>query len=362
MENRLQNIRVILKSQSLDAVLISSHPNLIYTTNYAGFYAEERDAYVLITKNNAYIFTHALYAEAMPSQVPHLTLVEMSRATPFTEQLQSLCKKHMIKKLGFEANDISVAEFNLINTLPTELISIDFQALRLHKLPDEVSQIKRACALTDKACNHILNLIKPGLTEKQIEHEINMFMINNKAESAFRPIVAFGKNTSVPHHLAGDTILKKNDVVLIDLGAKVDNYVADVTRTFFIGKVPSRWKELYATVLDTQQYIQKDIILKLESNLPVISSELDTLARNFITEKNYPPFPYSLGHGFGLEVHERPLLNARHHDTITDTMVFTLEPGIHLTGEIGIRIEDDFIINDNKLIKLTHSINKLINL
>lgn len=362
MQIRLETARTILIEQSIDAVLLSSLPNIIYATDYSGFCPDERDAYVLITKTAGYIFTHALYAEAMPAAVPHLTLIEMKRDAPFAKQLETLCKKHTITKLGFEDNNLTVSEYQSITSLPIEIVPVDFHKLRLYKQQEEIKKIKNACALTDKTFTYILKKMKPGTTEKEIAHEITRYMVQNNAASAFRPIVAFGKNSSVPHHLSGNTTLKKNDVILLDFGAKVDNYVADVSRTFFIGNIPDKWKELYSIVLDTQRYIQKEISLKLESSLPIISSELDNAARTFITDKDYPAFPYALGHGIGLEVHERPILNPRYHDIITNDMVFTLEPGIHLTGEIGIRIEDDFTIHNNKLIPLTHSNNELLSL
>ncbi len=360
MQSRLETARTILREQSLDAVLISSYPNILYATDYSGFCPDERDAYVLISKKAAYIFTSVLYSEAMPTAVPHLSLININRDTPLSIQLETLCKKHNIKKLGFEEDNLSVTEYLMINALSLEMIPTDFHTLRLHKQPKEIQNIKNACNLTDKAFSFILKKIKPGITEKEIASQLNTFMIQEKAESAFRPIVAFGKNSSIPHHLAGNTKLKKDDVILLDFGAKVDNYVADVTRTFFIGNVSDKWKEIYSIVLDTQRYVQKEIMLKLAGNLPIISSELDTIARNFIIEKDYPAFPYSLGHGIGLQVHERPLLNARYNDVMTNDMVFTLEPGIHVVGEIGIRIEDDFAIQNNKLIRLTHSDNELL--
>jgi Xaa-Pro aminopeptidase len=160
--------------------------------------------------------------------------------------------------------------------------------------------------------------------------------------------------------LSGKTTLKKNDVILVDFGAKINNYCADVSRTFFIGTATKKQKEIYELVYETQQKTITHIQKLLRSGKPILSNEVDAFARANIQDKGYPPFPYSLGHGIGLQVHESPLLNPKHKDKMTNGMVFALEPGIHLTGEIGVRIEDNFFIKGKQLIQLTHSTRDLI--
>ena len=115
-------------------------------------------------------------------------------------------------------------------------------------------------------------------------------------------------------------------------------------------------------VYETQIYAQELIKIKLAKKEEITSFEIDKAAREYIAERNYPPFPYSLGHGIGLEVHELPYLNPSHHEFLENNIVFTLEPGIHLPGEIGVRIEDMFLIQNNKLLQLSHSPNTLLEL
>jgi Xaa-Pro aminopeptidase len=360
MEVRLSKIRQMLVDQSLDAVIISSSSNIFYTTGYGGFIPEERDAYVLITKNAGFIFTHALYAEAMGTEIPHLSLVEITRDEPFADSMKRLVREHDIKTLGFESENITVSEHEKLSPIEVTLKPVNLSQLRAYKEHTESAKLQEACALTDDAFEYVLDLIKRGVTEKQIESAFNKYFTQHDAESAFRAIVAFGKNASVPHHLAGETKLKETDTILCDFGAKVDSYCADESRTFFKGSPTAEQKKIYQIAYDAQQQAIKYIEDNLQNDTDVSAFEADKTARTYIESQGYPAFPYSLGHGVGLEVHEYPLINPRSKAKLENNMVFTLEPGIHLPGEFGVRIEDVFTIEENKLIKLTHSTNDLL--
>lgn len=362
MHSRIQHVQKLLVEQSLDAILISSAINTVYLSGYNGFCNEERDAYILITRDTGYIFTSLLYAEAMESAVPHLKLVEFTRQHPFSQGLETLLKKHGIKTIGFEADDLTVREYQRLEAQKVKLQPADVSFLRADKEPQEVALMKKACKLTDVAFDYILEELKPGVTELEIEKKIARYFTEHQAESSFRAVVAFGKKTTVPHHLPGNTKLKANDVILIDYGARVGGYCADVSRTLFIGKATAKQKEIFHLVYDTQQASINYIKDLLKTNKPILSNVVDQFAREYIATRNYPPFPYSLGHGVGLKTHERPILNPRFQDEIKNNMTFTLEPGIHLSGEIGVRIEDVFLIQNNKLLQLSKSNSKLIEL
>lgn len=362
MQDRLKKVRKLLSEQSLDAVLISSLPNIIYLSDYNGFVPDERDAYVVITRNEAYILTNLLYAEAMPKAVPHLKLIEITRDNPLKKAFADLISKHSLKSIGYEESNLTVQEFGQLNSLSAKLTPANLHFLRIEKDTEELAFLQKACEITDDAFAFIQTKIKPEVTEIEIANLLNLYFVGHNAESSFRAVVAFGANSSVPHHLSGQKKLKKDDIILIDFGAKYHNYCADMTRTFFMGKATKKQKEIHQLVYETQIYVQELIKVKLQKHEPVSSFELDAAARKFIADRHYPPFPYSLGHGIGLEVHEMPLLNPRHDDPIGNDTVFTLEPGIHLPGEIGVRIEDMFLIQNNALHQLTHSRAELIEL
>lgn len=359
MKERLHKVKKILQEDLFDAVLISSTQNIYYITGYGGFVPEERDAYVLITKDAGYIFTHALYAEAMGTEIPHLDLVEITRDEPFEHSLQRLVKKHHIKTFGYEDDNLTVAEFNKLASIQKNAKPINLSRLRSIKNRTEAQVLQKACGLTDKAYEYILMLMKPGVTEKEIEYAFRHFFSKHNSELSFRPIVAFGKNASVPHHLSGNTKLQKHDTVLLDFGAKVEGYCADESRTFFIGEPAEKHKKMFQAAYDAQQKVIEYIENCLTHDQDISAYDVDALARDYIVSQGYPAFPYSLGHGVGLDVHEYPLLNPRSKAHLKAGMTFTLEPGIHIPGEFGVRIEDVFIIEGKKLRKLTQSKNDL---
>ncbi len=360
MESRIEKLRKILIEQSFDAVLISSTPNISYLTGYGGFVPEERDAYVLVTKTKGYIFTHALYAEAMGTEIPHLSLVEMTRDEPLSQSLKRLVKEHHIERLGVETDNLTVAEYERLTPLSIDIQNCNLSQLRALKESSELETIQKACKLTDDAFDYLLSFIKPGITEKAVAYAISKYFSQQDAETSFRSIVAFGKNASVPHHLSGSTKLKEQDAVLIDFGAKIDGYCADVTRTFFIGNPPEKQKDMFQVAYEAQQAAIAFVEEKLAAKEKISAFETDKVARDYIIAKGYPAFPYSLGHGVAIEIHEYPLLNPRSKAFLESGMVFTFEPGIHIPGEFGVRIEDVFTIKEDKLIKLTHSKNTLL--
>lgn len=373
MGNRLQKLRSLMEKKKLGAVLISSVPNIIYLTNFSGFSKEERDAFLFITAGNQYIFTHGIYKEVVEKNIKNYTLVEMKRESPIRESLKILIKKHKIKKLGYETFDLRVSEYEKILKLVDKKIlqSSDLVGkLRTIKTRDEIDAIKKACKLGDKAYSYILKHLRIGMTEKEVVFEANLFIRRNGADISFPTIVAFGPNSSFPHHVSTNKKLEKGNFALIDFGIKLNDYCSDMTRTVFLGIAKNEQKMIYQTVLNSQkktiQYIEK--VLKEKGE--VKGSEADNAARAHIISEGFPNIPHSLGHGIGLEVHELPRLTPVSDDMLKNGMVFSIEPGIYLpagasekeglTNGFGVRIEDLFAIVNNKLIPLTHSPKNLI--
>jgi Xaa-Pro aminopeptidase len=232
--------------------------------------------------------------------------------------------------------------------------------LRLIKSSAEIDAIKNACELGDKAFDHILKIIKKNLTEKQLVFEIEMFIKRHEADISFPTIVAFGPNASHPHHVPTDLKLKPNNFVLMDFGVKMDNYCSDMTRTIYFGKADSEQKKLYSAVLESQKIAAAQIEKLLQKEKLIKGAAIDKISRDYIISKGYPTIPHSLGHGIGLEVHEIPSLSPVTDFELKNGMVFSIEPGIYLPDNMGVRIEDLYAIQNNKLIHLTHSPKELI--
>lgn len=359
-KTKISKLKNLLKENNLDAVLISDLATIIHLTDFSYFTEVEREAFVLVTKNKQYILTDSRYSHAVRTFVKEFELLELSMQTPLTYHLQTIMKKERILSLGIEENNLTVTEHKKINSVIKKNKHIDLHPLRITKEKDEIAMIQKACSIGDKAFTYILKKIKVGMTEKEIAFLLETFMRKNNAEPSFSSIVAFGENAAVPHHKTGNRKLKMNEFVLMDFGVKYENYCSDMTRTVFFGKATKEQKKVYNIVLDAQkkaiEYIEKQLIKKEQ----VKASDADKTTRNYIIKNGFPSIPHSLGHGIGLQVHEAPSLSPNSNHILTEGMVFSIEPGIYLPDNLGVRIEDLFAIQNNKLIQLTKSLRKLI--
>lgn len=363
-KQKLERLRESLKEEKLDAILVSSIANITYLTGFSNFSRHEREAFLVITATKQYVITDARYSEAVQREIPDFELLEISSQKLLKAVFEDLSKEKHIKKFGIEENNITVTEQKLISKYFNTVANSSILKLRMIKNDSEIHAIQKACKLGDKTFDYILGKIKEGISEKELEFKIEFFMKKNHAEISFPPIVAFGANSSVPHHATSDQTLATNDIILLDFGVKLNNYCSDMTRTIFFGNPPDQFKKMYQTVLDAQQ---KAIELLTSHFSPFTSgektlkgSEVNNVARNHIIQHNYPSIPHSLGHGIGLEVHESPRLSPTSKDTLKREMVFSVEPGIYIPGFGGVRIEDLVALTDDHVKILTHSNKKLI--
>lgn len=363
MTNRLTNVRKLLKKNSLDAFLISSAPNIMYLTGYAGFSSLERDAFVLVTKKNMFLFATSLYFHAV-KHISHVIVYELSPATPLLKTITEIFKKENITSLGFEEENITVAEYHYFKKQFPKLKGITLPSFRICKERNEIAAIQKACALGDKAFTYVLTKIKAGVTEKELAFELEFFIKKHGGALSFPTIVAFSKNSAVPHHLTSGQRLATRDIILLDFGVLIDNYCSDMTRTVFFGKATQEQKKVYQAVYDAQQKSIEILSNRTieQYNNGIQASSVDLAARNHIISQGFPSIPHSVGHGTGIEVHESPTLSPRSKGILTNGMVFSIEPGIYLPGKFGVRIEDLVTIKNNKPLLLTNSPKTLIEL
>lgn len=374
MNSRLLQVKKTLTKNQLDAMIISSVPNITYLTDYSGFSKEEREAYLLITQNENIIFTDGRYSEAIKQHVKDFSLQLIKPKTSFVSLLENYCTKNKLHNIGFEENDLSVSEYikiaDIVNsTLRLLAAQKIIDEIRMFKTDDEILNIRKACELGDKTFTYLLTKITLGITEKELAAELEYFIKKQNADISFRPIVAFGANSAIPHHQTNDQRLKTNDFILLDFGVRINNYCSDMTRTVFFGKPTTEQKHIHETVKKAQQkaieYFNQEFGKKQENSdkrkkqlltaRSVSASKADIVARDYIVSQGFPSIPHSLGHGIGLEVHESPRLGPKSKDILQEGMVFSIEPGIYLPGYGGVRIEDLFTIQNNKLVQLTNS-------
>lgn len=325
-----------------DANLISSAKNISYISNISFFSETEREVFLIISKNKKFLITDRRYSEEIRNKTIGFEIIDSGALNFIANETKEFFKKEKIKSLGFEENNLTVSEFkNLSKNI--NLIPIDLKSLREIKTNEEIKLIKRACKTTDSAFKFILSKLKVGVTERSIAHELEDYFKNKNVSNSFQPIVAFGKNSSIPHHESNNTKLRKNQIVLLDFGVKVSGYCSDMTRTVFFGKADAKFKRMYQTVLDAQKIAIGKIIDGIKA------SEIDKAARDFIIKNGYPNIIHSVGHGIGLEVHESPSVSPKSKDIIKNNMVFSIEPGIYLNEYGGVRIEDLVLVRPTKV-------------
>lgn len=351
MNFKISQLRTRMQAFGLDGFIISNPINIRYLT---GLKAE---GYLLVNENENVFVTDSRYIEDVNSKI---TIDDEI----ITENGKDLNQEDFLsffadsQKVGFEEKYVTYEKYQkiLVKYRPRELIESDrlLENMREVKSDDEIAKIEKACNITDSCFLHILDYVQIGMSEKQIALEIYDFFMKNGADGlAFDTIVASGENTSMPHAIPTDRTLKIGDPVLIDFGAKYDGYCADMTRTFFMKEVSDEDRSLYELV----RKVQERSFDRMKSGAS--GNEIAKFATNEFYMHDYDLI-HALGHGVGMEVHEKPILSPNVNTVLQENMVVTNEPGIYIPGRIGIRIEDTILINNMMATQLTKSNKNLL--
>lgn len=349
---KLQKLRQALQQADLPALLVTSAHSRRYLTGFTG-----TAGVAVITADHAFFITDFRYTEQANEQIKGFEIIEQK--STLLEAVAQLVEDKQLTQLGFEQDAMTYAEYDrYASALKAELVPTSglVEKIRLIKTEDELTIIKQACKIADDAYEHILTFIKPGMTELDVSNELEFFMRKQGAtSSSFDIIVASGTRSALPHGVATDKVIETGDFVTLDFGAYYNGYVSDVTRTLAVGQPSDKLKEIYQVVLDSQ-------LLALKKIKPgMTGKEADAISRDYIASKGYgEAFGHSLGHGIGLEVHEGPGLSSRSDVVLEPGMVITIEPGIYLPGIGGVRIEDDALVTETGVEKLTHTSKELV--
>ena len=343
--NRCDKLRALTNDN--EAVLISSYPNIFY---YSGFTSP--DALLLITKNNSYLFTDSRYTIQAKNEAKDFEIYDITK--DFERILKSIDEEF----LCFEEEKTSVSKFSSLQKYTKKLkpFSKSISLPRQVKDKEEIRLISQAEQLGDAAFTHILDYIKPGITEKDIALELEFYMKKNGASAlSFDTICASGIRSAMPHGVASDKVIGKGDFLTLDFGCVLDGYCSDMTRTVIVKSASDRHKEIYQTVLSAQK-ASLDILC---ANLPC--SQGDKAARDVITNAGFGEyFAHSTGHSVGVEIHENPNLSPKSTDILSVGNIVTVEPGIYIEGFGGVRIEDLVQITADGIVNLTNSEKELL--
>ncbi|NCC30542.1 MAG: aminopeptidase P family protein [Chloroflexia bacterium] len=347
MQHRLERVRVMVMERKLPALLISAPTNRRYLSGFTGTYG-----WLLITPTTALLFTDSRYLLQAGQQAPAFEVRQVvNPGSPFPTLLRDAVVELGLTQLGIEAAHMNVAEYRSLQKevgAACELLPVEGMVETLREIKDsaEINTLKRAIALTDAAITAVIERLTPDTTERQAAWMLEMAMRVGGAEAVSFPIiVAAGPNAALPHATPGDAPLGTGQPIVIDMGARIEGYHADLTRTIVLGEPDVRFWEIYETVLKAQEAA----LLGLRPGL--LTHEADALARDVIVEAGYGDhFGHGLGHGVGLDIHEGPGLRRENplvpSQPLRAGMVTSIEPGIYLEGWGGVRIEDLALITD----------------
>ena len=340
--NNLARIQAQLVGRNLDALLIFDEKNQRFA---AGF--PFTDGAVVVTREKAFLLTDSRYIEAAERIAGPCADVRLfDRERPLTERIREALAETGSQKVGAEEESLIQARWSALERklqlrlAPAQEI---LRSLRASKTDEEIRSMIRAQRVSEKALEEVLQIIRPGMTEREVMAELVYHMLKNGSEgNAFDPIVVTGKNTSMPHGVPGDTVICEGDFITMDFGSLCDGYCSDMTRTVAVGHATEEMKNIYDLVLRAQLAG----IAAARSGIP--GREIDAAARRVIADAGYGPyFGHGFGHSLGLDIHEPPLAGPTGETPMAENDLCSAEPGIYLPGRFGVRIEDVMIIRSD---------------
>lgn len=353
---RIKSVLERLDNEKLDGILLINNSNIRYVSGYTG-----ADAFVVISARGCAFITDPRYTEQAERECFGFEIVNHRQPNlNVIGAIKQVCEAQGINKLGFEREHVS---YDLYEKLTKEMSKVEIVAtsgivenIRGIKDEEEIGSIKKAAEIADAAFVEILKFIKVGVSEKEIERELQYFIKKQGAEDiAFASIIASGKNSSLPHANPSDKLVENGDFVTLDFGAIYNGYRSDMTRTVVVGKPSEKQLEIYEVVKGAQEAACNFVKAR------VLGKAADSCARDHITKAGYGDnFGHGLGHGVGLDIHEMPSLSTGSTSILEAGNIVTIEPGVYLPNWGGVRIEDTVLVTEDGIEILTKSSKELI--
>jgi Xaa-Pro aminopeptidase len=352
LAGRLEKLRQKFTESEIDALFVSQPENRRYLSGFDG-----SAGYLLITLKDIVLAIDFRYLEQAKRQAPQCQIFRIDG--DIGDWFPRLLSGLDLRRLGFEAGHISFSLYRkLCDTLskaklPLRLIPVAglVEGLRAIKEAEEIEFITRASAISDAAFEYAETIVRPGMPEQELAWEIEKFMRERGSEATpFDVIVASGENSALPHAKPSSRQFALGEPIVIDIGAKVAGYSSDLTRTICLGNPDETFSKVYDIVLGAQ------LAAMAMTKEAMTGDEIDRMARIVIEEAGYKEaFGHALGHGLGLSPHEAPRLGPNSTEKLANGMVFTIEPGIYITGWGGVRIEDTVVMENGKIRVISQS-------
>lgn len=337
--NRISRIRSKLAYLEIEALLFFDMKNIRYLTGFSG-----SDGALIVGKNKLILMVDGRYLTQSKREVKKAEILEHN------DKIEGIIREVTglgLHEVGFESGAISFDSYSNLRDRLEEVklrpISEDISSIRALKDKNEIESIKKAAEISSRALIATLDLVRPGVRERDVALELEYRMREEGAEKiSFETIVASGENAALPHAKPGYRKFEDGDFIVIDYGAVYDGYNSDETCTFIIGNVTAGQKEIYGIVKDAHD----KAVDSVRAGIPC--REVDRIARNHIENAGLGKyFPHGTGHGVGLDVHEAPRLFTKSEGYLEKGMVVTIEPGVYIPDQWGVRIEDMVLVKEN---------------
>ncbi len=347
-EDRVDGLRGKFQGFGIDAIWIVQPENRRYLSGFKAPDGQltESSGSLLITFDEALLITDSRYTTQAEKEVVGFEVV--TQKGDLVEALSKALKELGTKRLGFEGGYLiwelyqQVKERLSQQSPLIELVPLSgvVEEMRVVKEPDEVEALRRSAKLMGNVLDRVIRELEPGHIERDVAWRIETLIREQGAdEAAFPPIVASGPNSALPHAIPTNRALEEREPIILDVGAKLEGYCSDMTRTVFLGEPSEDFKEIYATVREAQISALRSVKPGMET------TEADSIARDHILKAGYGDFfGHSLGHGIGLAPHETPAVGPLKPKALREGMVFTVEPGIYIPGKGGVRLEEMVIL------------------
>lgn len=361
---RIARLRELMAERGYDAVLLRNNSDLRWLTGASRVFDFEIAHTALITPEHAWLHTDSRYFGSFIERLGE----DGPWAIDMTTQTHALWAAHLIRSERLRVVAIEdTLELGFFDELQVELgkasaacllprLHSDIAIMRAIKDEEELALLRRAQEITDDAFDHICSFIKPGMTELQIRAELEGYMLSHGAHGlSFDSIVGSGPNGANPHARPSERVVKEGDLIVLDYGALYGDYHADMTRTVCVGTPSEEQLAVYAVVRRAHEECAKAFAAGKSARA------VHELAVQVIRDAGYGDyFAHGLGHGVGIDIHERPSVGGRSEDTLEVGAVFTDEPGIYLPGKFGIRLEDTGVLTENGFESFARSTHDLV--